>query len=77
MIADVGKKYKPLMKDLTKNQISLFQVDSSEALSRIQTALDFLWKDKTISIHDKVAGEFDYEELIAALLSAEAALSSK
>lgn len=65
------------MKDITKEQQSLFHVDASEALSRVRVALNFLWKDSRRSIHDKVAGDFDYEELIAALLSAEAALSDR
>ena len=45
-----------------------------EALDRVRVALDFLWGDPERSIHDKVAGDFDYEELIAALLAAEAAI---
>jgi hypothetical protein len=62
------------MKDITPQQKNLFQVNSAEALKRVQVALDFLWKDPKKSIHDKVAGDFDYEELLAALLSAKAAL---
>ena len=65
------------MKDITKEQAALFQVDSTstdKALKQIDVALDFLWSDKTKSIHDKVAGTFDYEELLGALLTAQAAL---
>jgi hypothetical protein len=62
------------MKDLKPEQKILFQTNSSEALDRVRSALKFLWSDKTHSIHDKVAADFDYEELIAALLCAEAAL---
>lgn len=63
------------MKDLNRSHIPLFHIDSSEALNRVRAALDFLWDDKTHSMHDKVAGDFDYEELTAALLYAEKALS--
>lgn len=62
------------VKDLKSIHIPLFQIDPSEALKRVQTALDFLWKDEVHSQHDKVAGDFDYEELTAALLCAEQAL---
>jgi hypothetical protein len=63
------------MKDLKRDQKILFQTKSSEALDRVRVALDFLWKDKKNSIHDKIAGDFDYEELLATLLCAEQALS--
>ena len=63
------------MKDIKSDQKILFQTKSSEALERVRVALDFLWKDKVHSIHDKVAGDFDYEELLAALLCAEQALT--
>jgi hypothetical protein len=62
------------MKDLKPEHKALFQTSSSDALERVRVALDFLWKDRVHSIHDKVAGDFDYEELIAALLCAEQAL---
>lgn len=62
------------MKDLKRIHIPNFQIDPSEALKRVQAALDFLWKDDVRSMHDKVAGDFDYEELTAALLCAEQAL---
>lgn len=59
------------MKDAKREHF--LQIDSN-ALERVQAALEFLWADKTRSIHDKIAGDFDYEELIAALLAAEVAL---
>lgn len=63
------------MRDLREEHRALFRVNSWDALSRVKTALDFLWKENKKSMHDKVAGDFDYEELIAALLCAEEALS--
>ena len=63
------------MKDLKPDQKSLFQTKSDQAIERVRVALDFLWKDKVHSIHDKVAGDFDYEELLAPLLCAEQALA--
>jgi hypothetical protein len=67
------------MKDITPQQAkTLCRVNLSEALPRVRVALDFLWKDSERSIHDKVAGDrergYDYEELLATLLCAEAAL---
>lgn len=65
------------MKDLRAKDKSLFQIkagDAEEALLRVQSALSFLWEESERSMHDKVAGDFDYEELIAALLHAEAVL---
>jgi hypothetical protein len=60
---------------------SLWQIDHSSTLDRINTALGFLADDNEHTIHDKVAGDFDYEELISALLHAksyiEAAESSE
>ncbi|MEM7015303.1 MAG: hypothetical protein AAF585_27920 [Verrucomicrobiota bacterium] len=63
------------MKDLKREHQSLFQPSPPDALKRVQVALDFLWADNQRSIHDKVAGDYDYEELIGALLCAESALS--
>jgi len=48
---------------------------STSALEAVRTALHFLDQDRTRSIHDKVAGPYDYEELIGALVLAEAALN--
>ena len=62
------------MRDLSEQHTILFKINPDEAIDRVQVALDFLWRDKEKSIHDKVAGDFDYEELIAALLTAKAAL---
>jgi hypothetical protein len=62
------------MKDLSEKHKSNFGVAASDALKRVRVALDFLWKDKKHSIHDKVAGDFSYEELLAALIAAEKAL---
>ena len=62
------------MKEISRQQLVLFSVDSTKALERIRTAIDYLWNDREHRIHDKVAGPYDYEELMSALLSAEAAL---
>lgn len=60
------------MKDLTEDHKVLFgNVSVDNTLERVQVALDFLWKERHKSIHDKVAGDFDYEELIGVLLHAE------
>ncbi len=58
------------MKDITPEQQNLFDSNPADALSRVRVALEFLWRDPTRSIHDKVAGDFDYEELLGALLAA-------
>ena len=65
------------MKDLKREHQSLFRPESSDALERVRVALDFLWDDTQRSIHDKVAGDYDYEELIGTLLSAQAALTER
>ena len=62
------------MRDLSEDHAILFKIDTDHALDRVQVALDFLFRDTQRSIHDKVAGDFDYEELIAALLHAKAAM---
>jgi hypothetical protein len=62
------------MRDLNEQHTILFKINTDDALDRVQVALDFLFKDTQRSIHDKVADDFDYEELIAALLHAKAAL---
>src|SRR5687767_2521019 len=62
----------PTMKDARREHFPKFE--SSDALDRVQAALEALWEDTERSVHDKIAVDFDYEELIAALLSAEAAL---
>ena len=62
------------MKDLNRDNKSLFRPNSSDALVRVQATLDFLWDERQRSMHDKVAGDCDYEELIGTLLCAEAAL---
>ena len=45
-----------------------------EALSRVQSAIDFIINDNDISLSDKVASAhfrpYNYEELLAALLAA-------
>lgn len=43
----------------------------TDALEAIRTGIHFLDKDKRHTIHDKVAGDWDYEELMGALLLAE------
>ena len=63
------------MKDVTREQASLFDLQNDEAYKRITVALDFLWEDNTKSIHDKMAGDFDYGELIATLLCAQSKIT--
>lgn len=61
------------VKEISSDQETLFDLQSASigsALDAVNVALDFLWEDETRSIHDKVAGPFDYEELLAALLFA-------
>lgn len=63
------------MKDLSEADRSLFGTGSGDALERVRVAIGFLWADQKHSMHDKVAGDFDYEELMAALLAAEEELA--
>lgn len=62
------------MKDLSPKCKNLFFLDSSDALRQIRLALDCLWNDKMHTIHDRVADDYCYEELIGTLLSADAAI---
>jgi hypothetical protein len=50
-------------------------MDSCSAGSYVDVALKFLWEDEERSIHDKVAGDYDYEELIGTLIAAKARIS--
>lgn len=65
------------MKDLKKEHQSLFRADGADALKRVRAALEHLWDDTQRSIHDKIAGDYDYEELIGTLLCAQVALSEQ
>ncbi len=58
------------MKELPSDCEVLFQNDSREASKHIAFALDGLFNDNSRSIHDKVAGDMYYEELIRALFCA-------
>ncbi|MBK1835018.1 hypothetical protein [Roseibacillus ishigakijimensis] len=61
------------MKDLPYDFEVLFSpVPADESLDRIDAILKSLREDGKRSVHDKVIGPFDFEELIAALLSARA-----
>ena len=60
------------MRDFDESHKICFGTISVEnTLDRVRVALDFLWKEKKKAGLDKVAGDFTYEELIAALLHAE------
>lgn len=63
------------MRNITEDDRHRFHIDPNEALERVRVALGFLWAEKIRSSHDTIAGDFDYEELIAALLSAERGLA--
>ena len=65
------------MKDLKRNFKPQFASNGVTALARVRVALDFLHNDTQRSIHDKVAGDYDYSELIGTLICAEAALSQE
>jgi hypothetical protein len=61
------------MKSFDESQKILFgTIDPENTLQRVQAALQFLWEEKEKDGLDKVAGDFTYEELISALLHAEA-----
>lgn len=66
------------MKEIKEDQRILYSHAESagidEALEKVETALNFLWADCTITLNDKVAGDYDYEELLGALLSAKGGL---
>lgn len=61
------------MKDLNESQkTALGRPDPQQTLPLINRALDQLWHDTTKSRADKVAGDCTYEQLVTALLHAEA-----
>jgi len=65
------------MKEITIETFrKVFLPDDSEeeTLPRIAAALAFIFGDSSRSIHDKVAGDYDFEELVGTLLSAEACI---
>jgi len=64
------------MKDLNETHTNLFLADPAKAVSNIDTALKFLFADTVHGMNDKVAGDYTYEELVDALLSARRALYS-
>ena len=63
------------VRDLPPCCMDLFNVDPGAAATHVDVALKFLWEDAERSIHDKVAGDFDYEELIATLIAARARIA--
>lgn len=67
------------MRDLTAKDERLFgtrNATDEDALALVKSALHYLYSDSQRSMHDKVAGPFDYEELIAALIAARDALQA-
>lgn len=50
-------------------------MDSCLAGGHVDVALKFLREDEERSIHDKVAGDYDYEELLGTLIAAKARIS--
>jgi hypothetical protein len=61
------------MKDIKKQEFEALMVggeSAREAVARLDVALKFIFEDEVISMHDKVAGDFDFEELVAALILA-------
>jgi hypothetical protein len=61
------------MKDFDEShKICFGAIDTEKTLDLVRLALDFLWKEKRKAGLDKVAGDYTYEELISALLHAEA-----
>ena len=61
------------MKDCKREHFKALMVTGTTAaqcVKRLDVALEFIFNDPFLSIHDKVAGDFDFEELIAALLMA-------
>ena len=63
------------MRDLPSYCEELFGVDPCSAGDYVDVALKFLWEDEERSIHDKVAGDYDYEELIGTLIAAKDRIS--
>src|SRR5262245_6823555 len=70
-------KLRKPMKDLQTDFKPQFASNAATALARVRVALDFLRSDTERSIYDKVAGDYDYRELIGTLICAEAALSQE
>lgn len=63
------------MKEISRDSESSFRRDPDEAAKLIDGALSFLWKENQLSIFDKVAGDYNFEELIAALICAKKKIS--
>lgn len=58
------------MKDINRILLKKLMVKGETAkqcVSRLECLLDAFFEDSTLSIHDKVAGDFDFEELLVAL----------
>lgn len=62
------------MKDLDEHNIDIIHVAPERAESMLDTALGYLFADRTKGYADFVVGDYAYEELVSALLSAKAAL---
>ena len=62
------------MKDLNETHLNIISITPDTAVSQLETALRYLFADQTKGYADKVTGDYAYEELISALLSAKAAL---
>ena len=71
----IGKRIdnKP-MKDLNESHLGIIAITPERAASQLDTALRYLFDDRTKGYADFVVGDYAYEELISALLSARAAL---
>lgn len=47
----------------------------SDSITHLSYALDHIFKDQKLMLHDKVAGEMEYEELVFALIIARSLMS--
>jgi hypothetical protein len=61
------------MKDITVQYFEELMAGGETAkqvAGRLEAVLKFVFDDKEISMHDKVAGDLDFEELVAAMILA-------
>lgn len=58
------------MRDLPRCCENLFKAEPWAAVDQLNFALESLWADDVRSIHDKVADDMDFEELLGILMSA-------